>query len=271
MSDLVIGDISGYKTAFDRLVAKATGISRIVALGDITDRGPESRQMIEFFMNNPQHKCLMGNHEHMMIKSFEEVMLGKKSPYFLIYWIYINGGKETLESYGIIVPDIGLTKKELQNMFHEQRKTLMKSTEIELLCSQFHKIPVEHIEFLKTLPLFIETDKDFYSHASIKNWNRPQLFHYNEFEKSESLLDIGCLWNRSLPDKIRPDGKLYIYGHQNKDKVLAHSNKHPVGKYVDELELTLPAGTWSACIDTVKAGYLTALKMDDLSLYYEVL
>jgi hypothetical protein len=207
----------------------------------------------------------------MMIKAYEEVVLGKKSPYYLIYWIYVNGGKETLESYGITVPDLGKTRKELLNMYPDERKELMQSKEIESIRSQFHKIPVEHINFLKTLPLFIETDTAFYSHASIKNWNRPKLFLYQEFEKDEHLLDVGCLWNRSLPDKIRPDGKLYIYGHQNKDKVLAHSNKHPVGKYVDESDSTLPAGTWSACIDTVKAGYLTGLKMSDLTLYYEKL
>lgn len=269
MSDLVIGDISGFKSAFDRLVAKTSGITRIVSLGDIIDRGPESKQMIEFFMNHPEHICLMGNHEHMMIKCYEEVMLGKKNPYMLLFWVYVNGGKETLESYGFTIPVLNMTRKEITNLFPEELKKLSATSDMDLIRSQFHKIPVEHINFLKTLPLFIETDTAFYSHASIKNWTDKRLFDYGAFEKDFHVLDKSCLWNRSLPDKTRKDGKLYIYGHQNTKSVLAHNNKHPVGKYIDVSETHLPVGTWSAGIDTVKAGYLTALKMSDLSLYHE--
>lgn len=269
MSDLVIGDISGFKSAFDRLVAKASGITRIVSLGDIIDRGPESRQMIEFFMNHPEHICLMGNHEHMMIKSYEEVMLGKKSPYYLVFWIYVNGGKQTLESYGISVPDIGISRKEITNMFPAELKKLTDSDDLNSIRAQFSKIPKEHIEFLKSLPLFIETDTAFYTHASLKNWTNPKLLKYDAIEKDAHLLDNSVLWNRRLPDKPRKDRKLYVYGHQNTESVLAHTDRHPVGKYIDESETHLPAGTWSAGIDTVKAGYLTALKMSDLSLYHE--
>jgi hypothetical protein len=211
----------------------------------------------------------MGNHEHMMIKCYEEVLRGQRNPYKLLYWVYVNGGKETLESYGITVPPINLTRKEITNLFPNELKKIEESTELNLIRSQFDKIPVTHIEFLKSLPLFIETDTAFYSHASIKNWNDKRLFDYPTIEKSDSLLDNSCLWNRSLPDKARKDGKLYIYGHQNTKAVLAHSNKHPIGKYVDELETHLSEGTWSAGIDTVKAGYLTALKISDLSLYHE--
>lgn len=271
MSDFVIGDISGYKENFDELIKNKPWISRIVALGDIIDRGPDSRGMIEFFKNNKEHVCLMGNHEHMFIKCYEEVMEGKKSPYMLIFWVYVNGGKETLESYGVKVPDIGRTRKELVNMFPNERKVLSESPEIKELKSQFSLIPKEDIEFLKTLPMFIETATAFYSHASVKNWREPKLFDYKVIDKNELVLDISCLWNRSLPDKARADGKFYVYGHQNKPKVLVHSNKYPIGKYVEDLDLTLPSDAWGACIDTVKAGYLTGLKMDDLAVHYSFL
>lgn len=270
MSDLLIGDISGYKQAFDQLVKSVPGISRIVALGDIIDRGPESRQMIEFFMDHPQHVCLMGNHEHMMIKCYEEIMEGKKNPYQLIFWIYVNGGKETLESYGVSVPEMTYSRSEIINMMSNERKKLNQEL-ISQIKEEFSKIPQSHITFLKTLPMFMEIPTAFYSHASIKNWQNPKLFQYQAFEGNDLLLDIGCLWNRSLPDKARPDGKFYVYGHQNKAKPLIHSKKYPGGKYLDELETHLPSDSWGACIDTVKAGFLTGLKIDDLSIYYAII
>jgi serine/threonine protein phosphatase 1 len=119
MGDLVIGDISGYKKEFEKLIQGFAG--RIIALGDIIDRGPESRQMIEFFMNHPEHLTLMGNHEHMMIKTYEEVMDNKKSPYFSLIWIYVNGGKETLESYGITVPSPPFDLNEMFRMNKQLR------------------------------------------------------------------------------------------------------------------------------------------------------
>ena len=270
MSDFVVGDVSGYKKSFDSLIKKDF-ISRIIALGDIIDRGPESRQMIEFFMNNPQHQTLMGNHEHMMIKAYENVVNGLRSPYYTLIWVYVNGGKETLESYGVSVPALTEDRRAMLNMTKDQREKILESPEIKDLYSQFSKIPVEHIQFLKSLPLYLETNKAFMSHAPIKNWREPKLFQYKAFDENELLLDLGCLWNRSNPNKQRLDKKLFIYGHENKNKVLAHTKKHPNGIYVDILDMTLPKGTWGVCIDTMKAGFLTGLRLDDLSLHYSII
>jgi hypothetical protein len=270
MSDLAIGDISGYKKTFDKLI-KQSPHSRIIALGDIIDRGPESRQMIEFFIQNPQHITLMGNHEHMFIKTYEQVVENKKSPYYSSIWIYANGGKETLESYGIFVPECPYSRRELLDLRTHERAEFIETPPMKKMFSEFSKIPKTHIDFLKGLPLFVETDKAFFSHAPIKNWNNPKLFQYAEFDVNELLLDIGCLWGRLDPDKPRIDKKMIIYGHQNKSKVLAHSKKYPSGLYVNELWQNIPTDSWGACIDTAKSGYLTALNMSDLSLHYELI
>lgn len=269
MRDFAIGDISGYKKEFEELIKKSS-FDRIIALGDIIDRGPDSCGMIEFFIKNPQHICLMGNHEHMMIKTYEEVVLGKKSPYWFPIWIYVNGGKQTLESYGLTIADIP-NPRAMLNFFPEERKAFMESKQVAKLKEEIKKLPKEHIDFLKTMPMYLETDSVFFSHASVKNWRLPKLFELQAFESNEHLLDIGCLWSRSNPDKPRPDNKLYVYGHQNKKQVLAHTKKHPQGEYVEELALVLPEKTWGVCIDTAKAGYLTGLNLGDLSLHYQVI
>jgi hypothetical protein len=66
MRHLVIGDIHG---CYDELMAlldkAALGLEdRIIALGDILDRGPDSVKVINFFNLHDLALCLMGNHEY---------------------------------------------------------------------------------------------------------------------------------------------------------------------------------------------------------------
>ncbi|AOP35793.1 hypothetical protein A0128_19285 [Leptospira tipperaryensis] len=66
MRDIVIGDIHG---CYDELILllKEVGYSendRIISVGDIVDRGPDSVKVYEFFRANPKHIVVMGNHEN---------------------------------------------------------------------------------------------------------------------------------------------------------------------------------------------------------------
>ncbi len=70
MHQLIIGDIHGCYHEMLALIDKA-GISssdEIISLGDIVDRGPHSWETIQFFMNNKNSRCILGNHERKNIK-----------------------------------------------------------------------------------------------------------------------------------------------------------------------------------------------------------
>ena len=70
MNTFVIGDIHGCFTELQELLDKA-GVAedvRIIALGDIVDRGPDSAQVLDFFSNNPFRLSLMGNHERKHVR-----------------------------------------------------------------------------------------------------------------------------------------------------------------------------------------------------------
>lgn len=70
MNTFVIGDIHGCFTELQELLDKA-GIAdddRVIALGDIVDRGPDSVQVLDFFCNNPTRFSLMGNHERKHVR-----------------------------------------------------------------------------------------------------------------------------------------------------------------------------------------------------------
>jgi serine/threonine protein phosphatase 1 len=70
MKTFVIGDIHGCFTELQELLDKA-GIAdddRIIALGDIVDRGPYTPQVLEFFCNSTSRLSLMGNHERKHVR-----------------------------------------------------------------------------------------------------------------------------------------------------------------------------------------------------------
>ncbi len=70
MKTLVIGDIHGCYTELLELLDKA-GLGeddRIIGLGDIVDRGPDTPQVLDFFCNSPARLSLMGNHERKHVR-----------------------------------------------------------------------------------------------------------------------------------------------------------------------------------------------------------
>ncbi|MDA0323998.1 MAG: metallophosphoesterase, partial [Verrucomicrobia bacterium] len=72
MSTLIVGDIHGCWDEFRELLDLASigKGDRIIALGDIVDRGPDSAALLEFFRSQPHAESLQGNHERKHFRSF---------------------------------------------------------------------------------------------------------------------------------------------------------------------------------------------------------
>lgn len=62
---LIVGDIHGCWDEFRALLdaARVGPSDRIVAVGDLCDRGPDAAQVLRFFMERPGASSVMGNHE----------------------------------------------------------------------------------------------------------------------------------------------------------------------------------------------------------------
>lgn len=87
----VFGDIAGEFDAFERLVARLVKPYRLILVGDLIDRGPKSKEIIDYCRAHPEIVVLKGNHEDMMLNSPGD-------------WLY-NGGKATLKSFGGKIPE----------------------------------------------------------------------------------------------------------------------------------------------------------------------
>ncbi|MFX1238715.1 MAG: metallophosphoesterase [Promethearchaeota archaeon] len=73
MRTLVIGDIHGCFLELEELITKAqlTEEDRIIALGDILDRGPDSKKVFEYFIQANNAITIKGNHERKNYLSYK--------------------------------------------------------------------------------------------------------------------------------------------------------------------------------------------------------
>lgn len=127
----IIGDIAGRYDEFLALIAKMPQADLTIGLGDLMDRGPKSREVIQWFKDNQDKAlALYGNHEDMMV---DALVNGRRRD-----WFY-NGGYQTLNSY--------------------------KSSDGD--DDVITEVPNEHVEFLQSLPMYWTNDEVFISHAPI--------------------------------------------------------------------------------------------------------
>jgi serine/threonine protein phosphatase 1 len=92
---IIIGDVHGwYGPLADLLSWLSPGAEdRVILLGDLIDRGPESARAIAL-VQQQGYECLMGNHEHLMLQALEA---GPHSQQIWERWRQ-TGGAATLES-----------------------------------------------------------------------------------------------------------------------------------------------------------------------------
>lgn len=94
----ILTDIHGCKKTLDAMLKKLPADAEIICLGDMIDRGPDSKGVIEWAMRN-SIRCCLGNHEHMMVDFLDSVKKGTPSQYMDGIW-FMNGGSDCAISFG---------------------------------------------------------------------------------------------------------------------------------------------------------------------------
>ena len=94
----VIGDVHGHADALENLLSEIDPNpgDRLVFLGDLIDRGPDSRMVIRIARGRSGAFVLRGNHEEMPRDGFKGERQKKWSP--PLPWL-TSGGKQCLDSY----------------------------------------------------------------------------------------------------------------------------------------------------------------------------
>lgn len=94
----IIADVAGRFDELMLLLVQMPKDEPIVLVGDLMDRGSQSKQVIEWAMRTPNVVAIKGNHEDMMIDFYEDTRI-----YGYEIW-EMNGGYKTLESYKNEIP-----------------------------------------------------------------------------------------------------------------------------------------------------------------------
>jgi serine/threonine protein phosphatase 1 len=232
MKTFVVGDIHGrcaqLLSLLDMLPREGS-TDKLIFLGDLIDRGPDVRGCVEHVMNlcgaNPERViCLRGNHEQMLLDFLDEANM--------IWMETATGGDRTFEQY--------------------TERPLRLRTEADFDAARdliADKIPANHIEFFRQLPLYHEDDYALYVHAGLEDGKHPS-------ETSPHAL----LWTRDIEFYKNYHGKPCVFGHTPTPFLpwLGRLGRH--GIYVSHSSIG---------IDT---GYnlhspLTCLSLPDFTLY----
>ncbi len=184
-----IGDVHGCLAELEQLeqliavdlAGRGIANALIVMLGDYIDRGPASAAVLDHLVAAPspgfRRVCLSGNHE-LMMRNF------LANPQENNSWL-LNGGTETLASYGI----------DPHTLFSGGRR---RTTEI--LASH---IPADHLEFLQTLPALLTLPGFVFVHAGLR---------LGVPLEQQSERDMLWMRHEQAPYPLQPFG-MVVHGH----------------------------------------------------------
>lgn len=192
-----IGDVHGEKAKLDELLGRIRDDAarhgqshKIVFLGDLIDRGADSRAVVETAMRLHAEEgaiVIRGNHEELMLHAVDH------NESVGIYWWATNGGDETIESY-----------QRANGPEDDWRQAVDKA----------------HIKWLRALPTIWRDDqrKLVFVHGGIDPWRYPNesdevrmwtrsptFFRSSNWPDREELRDIVVVHGHTPTEDFEPD------------------------------------------------------------------
>lgn len=184
-----IGDVHGRADCLTQLIGlieddaarRGKAATTLVFLGDLVDRGPQSRQVVEGAMMMARATAcvfLLGNHEEVMLRAWEGDVAAMRS-------FHNMGGRETLLSYGV-----------------DERR--YDDADTETLTRWLGKaVPPEHAAFLRGFGDTYAAGDWLFVHAGI----RPGVPL-----AQQSAKDLRWI-RREFLDDTRDHGPMIVHGH----------------------------------------------------------
>ncbi len=213
----VIGDIHGRFDLLSRLLAKLPENLPLLVLGDVVDRGPDSRSCIELLVQRGA-VGVRGNHEEWFIRwatgrGFDTSAL---SP--------LMGGLPTLESYGVIARTAGGVERESW------------------------RVPASHGRWVSTLAaaadLVVLGQRYWLTHAGVPCSSAEALPTDQVVPHLARRHPAQLLWGSTLPERVPTLDRPVIMGHVPRRAAL--DGGHVIA--IDTGAGTLPNGGLTAVI-----------------------
>ena len=231
MKTFVVGDVHARCAQLLNLLdmlPRDPGTDTLVFLGDLIDRGADAPGCVEHVRKlcseNPERViCLRGNHEQMLMDFLE----GEPT----IWLTPVVGGQRTFEQY------TGRSPAEFNHDPQEMRLTLQRA------------LPVEHLEFMRSLPFYHEDEHAIYVHAGLDEGKHPR-------ESSPMSL----LWMRDMEFYKNYRGKPCVFGHTPTPLLPLRGRLGRHGIYISHSAVGLDTGC-------ERQSPLSSLSLPDFNLY----
>lgn len=197
-----IGDVHGRRDLLDQLLLqieqdidrRSSRKSALVFLGDLIDRGPESRGVIDRLRNYRHERLkpyfLAGNHEEVLLR----MLHGERG--ILTGWLKY-GGAQCLASYGLDAAKLDI---------RDERATVSAIRNV---------IPSSHVEFISSFSDTLRFGDYLFVHAGIRPGIDLEL---------QSQSDLRWIRSPFLEDKS-DHGVIVVHGHTISDEVEMEDNR----------------------------------------------
>lgn len=200
-----VGDIHGRSDLLADMIARLearsiddtrlAGPPIVVFLGDYVDRGHDSAGVIGMLAaGRPRHcecRYLRGNHEQSLAAFLENPAASRG-------WV-LQGGAETLMSYGVRPPPFDGSKESWQRAADELRA----------------KMPAAHLDFLNGLERFVELGDYAFVHAGV-----------DDSRSLSDQTDEALYWSRgNFTESKRPFTHRVVHGHTPVDQPFADARR----------------------------------------------
>lgn len=208
MRTYAIGDIHGYLDKLEsahRLISRDRAehddtLSPVVHVGDMVDRGPDSRGVLDFLLagldRGDPWVVLKGNHDRMFAGFLDDPDHHDAGLRTDLNWIHPRlGGEQTLASYGVT----GVGERFLSDLGAAARRA----------------VPAAHRDFLAALPTSFARGEALFVHAGI----RPGV-------PFDQQTETDLVWIRSpFLEDPRDHGALVVHGHTPVDVATHYGNR----------------------------------------------
>ena len=206
MRHYAIGDVHGHldklQSAMALIAADRAHVddptAPVVQIGDLVDRGPDSKGVIEFMIEGlirgEPWVTLLGNHDRQMLWWLENPDRHDPNMKPDYHWLHDRiGGRTTLASYGVD------TTAPVSEMLSQARDV----------------IPDDHIDFLHAMPNYYHRGDVFFAHAGV----RPGV-------SLETKIEDDLIWIRGdFHDAEDDHGALIVHGHTPVDAATHYGNR----------------------------------------------
>ena len=206
MRAYAIGDIHGHlallTAAHDRIARDIAshGLAPVIHVGDLVDRGPDSRGVIQFLINGQSAGLdwlvLKGNHDRMFTRFLNDPAEPEPGLRADLAWLHPKlGGAATLASYGV--------------------KNAADRPIAQVHAEAVAAVPAEHRRFIDTRPAWHQIGDVVFVHAGI----RPGIPMTDQTETD-------LVWIRQpFLENPRDHGFLVVHGHTAIPEPHHHGNR----------------------------------------------